>query len=81
MFLKLRPSMVFGFELPAIAEFTTNETMGQSCDRVTKAFGVSREDQDLFGIRSHELAEKAQKAGLLSDVAPITVPKVGSELN
>lgn len=77
MIFKLRPSMVFGFEAPAIAEFTTNETMGQSCDRVTKAFGVTREEQDRFGVRSHELADTAQKAGLLSDVAPIYVPKIG----
>ncbi|CAG2167604.1 unnamed protein product, partial [Oppiella nova] len=77
MLFKLRPSMAFGFEAPPIAEFTTNETMGQSCDRVTKAFNVSREEQDKFGVRSHEMADKAQKAGLLSDVAPMLVPKVG----
>ena len=77
MFLKARPSMVYGFESPPIAEFTTNETMGQSCDRVTKAFGVTREEQDKFGIRSHELADKAIKGGLLSDVSPIGVPKAG----
>lgn len=78
MLTKLRPSMVFGYEAPAIAEFTTNETMGQCCDRITKELGVSRQDQDKFGLRSHELADKAQKEGLLSDVAPITVPNVGS---
>ena len=78
MLTKLRPSMIFGFEAPGLAEFSTNETMGVCCDRITKDLGVSREDQDKFGLRSHELADKAQKAGLLSDVAPISVPKVGS---
>ena len=78
MLTKLRPSMVFGFEGPAVAEFSTKETMGQSCDKVTKTFGVSREDQDKFGLRSHEMAAKAQKEGLLSDVEPINLPKVGS---
>ncbi len=77
IFLKFRPSMIFGFESPAVAEFTTNETMGQSCDRLTQAFGVSREEQDRFALRSHSLADKAQKEGLLSDISPIVVPNVG----
>ncbi|XP_054155297.1 trifunctional enzyme subunit beta, mitochondrial-like [Oppia nitens] len=77
MFLKARPSMIYGFEAPPIAEFTTDETMGQSCDRVTKAFGVTREDQDRFGLRSHELAAKASESGLLSDVSPMCLPKIG----
>ncbi len=77
MVLKLRPSMILGFEAPAVAEFTTNETMGQSCDRLTQAFGVSREEQDRFALRSHSLADKAQKEGLLTDVSPIVVPHVG----
>ena len=29
-------------ELPAIAEFSTNETMGHSADRLAATFGVSR---------------------------------------
>jgi acetyl-CoA acyltransferase len=69
--------MIFGFESPAITEFTTNETMGQSCDRLTQAFGVSREEQDRFALRSHSLADKAQKEGLLRDISPIVVPNVG----
>jgi acetyl-CoA acyltransferase len=51
--------------------------MGQSCDRLTQAFGVSREEQDRFALRSHSLADKAQKEGLLSDISPIVVPNVG----
>ncbi|CAG2107921.1 unnamed protein product [Medioppia subpectinata] len=77
MLVKLRPSMVFGFEAPPIAEFTTDETMGQSCDRVTAAFKVSREEQDRFGVRSHQMAGEAQKAGHLADVSPILVSKIG----
>ena len=34
-----------GLELPAIAEFSTNETMGHSADRLASAFGVSRREQ------------------------------------
>uniref|UniRef100_G1U891 Trifunctional enzyme subunit beta, mitochondrial n=1 Tax=Oryctolagus cuniculus TaxID=9986 RepID=G1U891_RABIT len=46
-------------ELPAVAEFSTNETMGHSADRLAAAFAVSRLEQD---------------EGLLSDVVPFKVP-------
>ncbi|XP_042634209.1 LOW QUALITY PROTEIN: trifunctional enzyme subunit beta, mitochondrial-like [Cyprinus carpio] len=56
-------------ELPAVAEFSTAETMGHSADRLAAAFGVSRLEQDEFALRSHTLAKKAQDSGLvLSDV-------------
>jgi acetyl-CoA acyltransferase len=63
-------------ELPAIAEFSTNETMGHSADRLCATFGVTRKEQDDFARRSHSLAKEAQQKGFLSDVEPIMVPKV-----
>lgn len=62
-------------ELPAIAEFSTNETMGHSADRLAATFGVTRKEQDDFSRRSHTNAKKAQEAGNLSDVVPVKVPK------
>lgn len=61
-------------ELPAVAEFSTAETMGHSADRLAAAFGVTRQEQDEFALRSHTLAKKAQDAGLLQDVIPFKVP-------
>lgn len=61
-------------ELPAVAEFSTAETMGHSADRLAAAFGVSRLEQDEFALRSHTLAKKAQDGGLLSDVVGFKVP-------
>uniref|UniRef100_A0A672R6X4 Trifunctional enzyme subunit beta, mitochondrial n=1 Tax=Sinocyclocheilus grahami TaxID=75366 RepID=A0A672R6X4_SINGR len=61
-------------ELPAVAEFSTAETMGHSADRLAAAFGVSRLEQDEFALRSHMLAKKAQDSGLLSDVISFKVP-------
>merc|ERR1712156_213445 len=55
-------------ELPAIAEFSTGETMGHSADRLAATFGVTRQEQDDFARRSHGNADKAQKDGNLSDV-------------
>jgi acetyl-CoA acyltransferase len=61
-------------EAPAVAEFSTQETMGYSADRLATAFGVTRKEQDDYAIRSHSLAEKAFKAGLLNDIVPVKVP-------
>ena len=61
-------------ELPAIAEFSTGETMGKSGDRLAAAFNISREEQDEFSLRSHKLALKAQEEGLLEDIIPVKVP-------
>ena len=62
-------------ELPAIAEFSTGETMGQSADRMAAMFGVSRNDQDEFAMRSHITAAKATEEGLLDqELIPAKVP-------
>ncbi|OQR76128.1 trifunctional enzyme subunit beta [Tropilaelaps mercedesae] len=71
---KFRPSMLAP-ELPAVAEFTSGEVMGHSGDRLAAAFGISRADQDSFALRSHTLADKATKEGLLTDIEPVTLPK------
>lgn len=62
-------------ELPAIAEFSTGETMGKSADRMAARFGVSRNDQDEFAMRSHQLAAKATEKRLLDDeLLPVSIP-------
>ncbi|KAM9069212.1 trifunctional enzyme subunit beta, mitochondrial isoform X1 [Sarcophilus harrisii] len=61
-------------ELPAVAEFSTSETMGHSADRLAAAFSVSRAEQDEYALRSHSLAKQAQEQGLLTDVIAFKVP-------
>lgn len=62
-------------EIPAIAEFSTGRTMGQDCERMAAKFGVSREAQDQYALRSHQLAAKAAQAGLLQkEISPATIP-------
>ena len=63
-------------DLPAVAEFSSGETMGHSGDRLTAAFGISRKEQDDYALRSHTLAAKAQEQGYLTDVVPYKVPNV-----
>lgn len=70
---KFRPSMLVP-ELPSVSEFTSKEVMGHSGDRLAAAFGVTRREQDEYALRSHTLADKAAKQGLLSDIAPVSVP-------
>ncbi len=60
---------------PAIAEPSTGETMGQSADKMAKLNGISREAQDRFALRSHQLAARGLDDGrLVAELAPVPVP-------
>ncbi len=73
-FKGLRPSD-FLPDIPSISEFTTSETMGESSDRMAAHFGISREAQDEYALRSHKLAAKATNEGLLdNELLPAAVP-------
>lgn len=59
-------------DIPSPAEFSTGLTMGQSCERMGKAWGVSREEADEFAARSHVLADRAWDEGRFDDeVTPV----------
>lgn len=51
---------------PAIAEPTTGETMGQSAEKMAKINHIPREEQDLFALRSHQLAAAGTADGRLT---------------
>lgn len=70
------PAKYFAPELPSIAEFSTNEIMGHSADRLSAAFGISRQAQDDFAARSHRLAKQATEDGKLIDRIDFKVPGV-----
>lgn len=59
---KLRPHY-FKPVPPALSNFTTGEIMGETSEKIAKRFDVSREEQDLFTVRSHQLASKAHSQG------------------
>jgi len=62
-------------EIPSISEFSTGETMGESCDRMAAHFGISRKEQDEYALRSHQLAAKATNEGLLDEeLIPAPIP-------
>ncbi|TVQ64865.1 MAG: acetyl-CoA C-acyltransferase [Balneolaceae bacterium] len=61
-------------EIPSISEFSTGETMGQSCDKMASKYGASRQEQDAYALRSHQLAAKAAEEGLFDrEVIPVSV--------
>ncbi len=60
---------------PAIAEPSTGESMGQSAERMAKENGISREDQDAWALRSHQLAAAGTADGrLTAEIAPVYIP-------
>ncbi len=62
-------------ERPKVAEYSTNRVMGEDCDIMAARFGVKREDQDAFAVRSHHLAAKAYEDGHLQDeITEVALP-------
>ncbi len=52
-------------------------SMGITAESVAKKYGISREAQDAFSVRSHELAGAAIEGGLFQDqIAPVEVEEV-----
>ncbi|CAI3800511.1 acetyl-CoA C-acyltransferase FadI [Rheinheimera sp. MM224] len=52
---------------PAVAEYSTGLSMGDTAEQMAKTYGISRADQDALAHRSHSLAAQAWKDGLLKD--------------
>ena len=55
-------------------EFGT-DSMPETAENVAEDFGISREDQDRFALRSQEKAKRAQESGRLAkEIVPVTIP-------
>ncbi|WP_444994473.1 acetyl-CoA C-acyltransferase FadI [Aliikangiella sp. IMCC44359] len=63
---KLRPTHLIPVP-PAVKEYSTGLTMGQNAEQMARDHSISREEQDQFAHRSHQLAARAWKEGLLTD--------------
>ncbi|MYM53922.1 3-oxoadipyl-CoA thiolase [Thalassovita mangrovi] len=52
------------------------DSMPETAENVVEEFNVSREDQDLFAVRSQQKAGIAQENGRLSrEITPVTIPQ------
>ena len=66
---------------PAIAEPSTGETMGQSADKMAKENQISREAQDRWALRSHQLAAEGTADGRLThEIVPWYPGRPGDEV-
>ena len=63
---KLRPKDLTPVA-PAIAEYTTGQTMGQSCEKMAKENAISRRAQDEIALSSHQRAAAATAEGRFAD--------------
>ncbi|MDF0533613.1 acetyl-CoA C-acyltransferase FadI [Shewanella sp. A32] len=52
---------------PAVAEYSTGLSMGQTAEQMAKSYHISRADQDALAHRSHTLASKSWGEGKLRD--------------
>lgn len=52
---------------PAIAEYSTGLTMGETAEQMAKTHSISRADQDALAHRSHSLAHEAWENDKLND--------------
>ncbi len=54
----------------------STETMGETGENVAERYGISREDQDALGLRSHQRAVAAAQAGVFAEeIVPIEAPQ------
>ncbi|QIZ77223.1 acetyl-CoA C-acyltransferase FadI [Ferrimonas lipolytica] len=63
---KLRPRDLAP-EPPAVAEFSTGLSMGQTAEQMAKSHGITRQAQDELTVRSHQLAYKTWESGVLAN--------------
>ena len=89
-FSMAKPSEAFGRTPPEIYDTTLGWrypnprmearfdliSMGETAENVATKFGISREEQDAFALRSHQRAVAAWERGLFArELAPVEVPQ------
>ncbi len=59
---------------PAVAEYSTGLSMGQTAEQMAKSYGITRQQQDALAHRSHTLASAAWKEGKIRDEVMTAFP-------
>lgn len=60
---------------PAVAEYSTGLSMGDTAEQMAKTHQISRRDQDELTVRSHQKAHEAWEAGWLDDEVMTAYPE------
>ncbi|UYK85119.1 3-oxoadipyl-CoA thiolase [Xanthomonas sacchari] len=68
-------TMGWRFVNPKLQQRYGVELMGETAENVAARYGISREDQDAFALRSQQRTAAAQAAGFFDgEIAPVTAP-------
>ena len=68
--------LVDSMALDGLTDAFDQVSMGESTERHNAKLGISRQDQDEFAARSHQLAAKAIKDGVLAEeIVPVAIPQ------
>ena len=70
---KIRPQDLAP-QAPAIAEYTTGMTMGESAEKMAKENDISRRSQDEIALMSHQRAAAAIEDGRMGEMVATTFP-------
>jgi len=66
---------------PLMQERYPPVSLGETAENVAERYGVDRERQDKFALRSHQQAARAAAAGLFSgEIVPVTVQESGTHV-
>ena len=65
---------------PRMAERYSTESMGETGENVAERYGISREEQDRFALRSHQRAVEASESGRFADeIVAVEAPSNGGD--
>jgi len=68
------------FVNPNMKSLYGTESMGETAENLAEAFGISREDQDLFAYNSQMKATKARDSGRFEqEIVPVAIPQKKGE--
>ena len=69
-------SLGWRFVNPAMREMYGTDSMGQTAENVAEQYGISRDDQDAFALRSQQKAAAARAAGRFTpEITPVRIPQ------
>ncbi len=68
------------FTNPKLAEMYPPYSMGETAENVAARFGITRQEQDEFALRSHQRASRAIVEGRFKDeIVPVPIPGRGGD--
>ena len=69
-------SLGWRFVNPRMKQLHGTDSMGETAENVAAQYGISRDDQDAFAVRSQQKAAAAQREGRLAEeIVPVSIPQ------